>query len=56
MSEAASAGCVLQASHMVHSADDNGDKRLTLEEMLNNPYVFYSAAVDDEEEPWHDEF
>ena len=27
---------------MIHSADDNEDKRLTLEEMLNNPYVFYS--------------
>lgn len=47
---------VLQASHMIHSADDNGDKRLTLEEMLNNPYVFYSAAVDDGDEVWHDEF
>ncbi len=47
---------VAQASHMIHSADDDGDKRLTVEEMLNNPYVFYSAAVDDEEESWHDEF
>ncbi len=47
---------VAQASHMIHSADDNGDKRLTVDEMLNNPYVFYSAAVDDEEESWHDEF
>ena len=45
-----------QASHMIHRADDNGDKRLTVDEMLNNPYVFYSAAVDDEEESWHDEF
>ncbi len=38
-------------------ADENKDKRLTLTEMLNHPYVFYSTAYEHEEfEDSHDEF
>ena len=40
---------------MMESADDNGDGSLTLEEMLGNPYVFYSSSID-EEDASHDEF
>lgn len=35
------------------------DGRLTLEEMIENPYVFYNAIFSDEEEDdfnFHDEF
>ena len=41
---------------MVESADGDGDRNLTLGEMLNNPYVFYSSAIAEEEHDLHDEF
>ncbi|CAM6048002.1 unnamed protein product [Sphagnum compactum] len=46
-----------QAEHLLNEADENKDKRLTLTEMLNHPYVFYSTAYEHEEfEDSHDEF
>ncbi|KAH8945044.1 hypothetical protein BDL97_12G019000 [Sphagnum fallax] len=46
-----------QAEHLLNEADEDKDKRLTLNEMLNHPYVFYSTAYDNEEyEDFHDEF
>lgn len=39
-------------------ADENRDERLTLDEMLNHPYIFYSTAYDEDEFDYsqHDEF
>lgn len=40
-------------------ADSDKDGRLTLMEMTENPYVFYSAVFNDEEDDedeYHDEF
>jgi hypothetical protein len=39
-------------------ADENKDGRLTLDEMLNHPYIFYSTAYDEDEFDYsqHDEF
>ena len=41
-------------------ADADKDGRLTLAEMTDNPYVFYSAIFDDDEDEddyeYHDEF
>lgn len=39
-------------------ADVDKDGRLTLTEMIDNPYVFYSAIFSDEEDydDFHDEF
>lgn len=42
-------------------ADDNKDGKLTLDEMLDHDYVFYSTVYDagvndDNEEDYHDEF
>lgn len=40
-------------------ADTDKDGRLTLTEMIENPYVFYSAIFnddDDEDYGFHDEF
>lgn len=39
-------------------ADADKDGRLTLTEMIDNPYVFYSAIFneDDDEDDDHDEF
>ena len=45
----------MQATHMMESADDNGDGSLSLKEMLGNVYVFYSSSIDEEDEI-HDEF
>jgi len=45
-----------QAAHLVEQADEDKDLHLTLDEMLANPYVFYSAALTDEMEYYHDEF
>ena len=38
-------------------ADSDKDGRLTLTEMIDNPYVFYSAIFNDDEEDYeyHDE-
>jgi len=45
-----------QADHMIEQADNDKDGKLTLEEMVENPYVFYSAVGDDEDSYYHDEF
>jgi len=45
-----------QASHMIEQADNNQDGNLTLAEMVENPYVFYSAAIGDDDSYYHDEF
>lgn len=40
-------------------ADEDKDGRLTLTEMIENPYVFYSAIFNDDEDEdgdYHDEF
>lgn len=44
---------------MLLQADADKDGRLTLLEMIENPYVFYSAIFtddDDEDYDYHDEF
>ncbi|GHP09028.1 hypothetical protein PPROV_000776500 [Pycnococcus provasolii] len=48
-----------QAAHMVEQADGDGDGKLTLDEMKENPYVFYSAAFRKDssyDDTYHDEF
>ncbi|PKI63970.1 hypothetical protein CRG98_015646 [Punica granatum] len=46
------------AKQQADYADSNKDGRLTLTEMIENPYVFYSAVFNDEDEEYdyHDEF
>jgi len=45
-----------QAVYMIEQADDDKDGSLSLEEMLANPYVFYSAAMGEDDSYDHDEF
>ncbi|RAL39981.1 hypothetical protein DM860_008121 [Cuscuta australis] len=49
-----------QADYIIQQADSDKDGRLTLSEMIDNPYVFYSAIFnedeDDDYEEYHDEF
>ncbi|KAK9115502.1 hypothetical protein Sjap_014449 [Stephania japonica] len=47
-----------QADYIISQADTNKDGRLSLAEMIENPYVFYSAIFTDEDEYeyGHDEF
>ncbi|KAB2624014.1 calumenin [Pyrus ussuriensis x Pyrus communis] len=48
-----------QADYIISQADTDKDGRLTLGEMIENPYVFYSAIFNDDEEEdygYHDEF
>ncbi|XP_057963477.1 uncharacterized protein LOC131154589 [Malania oleifera] len=47
-----------QADYIISQADTDKDGRLTLREMIENPYVFYSAIFNDDEEDYesHDEF
>ncbi|KAJ4832283.1 hypothetical protein Tsubulata_012231 [Turnera subulata] len=48
-----------QADYIITQADTNKDGRLSLEEMIENPYVFYSAIFSEDEEDdydMHDEF
>lgn len=46
-----------QADYVLTQADTNKDGRLSLREMIENPYVFYSAIFsEDDEEGFHDEF
>ncbi|KAK8668880.1 hypothetical protein V6N13_106326 [Hibiscus sabdariffa] len=47
-----------QADYIVSQADLNKDGRLSLVEMIDNPYVFYSAIFNDSEDNYrhHDEF
>ncbi|GAB4851970.1 hypothetical protein Ancab_016161 [Ancistrocladus abbreviatus] len=45
-----------QADYIISQADMDKDGRLSLEEMIENPYVFYSAIFSDEEDyEYHDE-
>ncbi|KAK9292032.1 hypothetical protein L1049_019986 [Liquidambar formosana] len=44
------------SSYLIHEADDNGDGRLTLDEMLNHEYIFYSTVYDDRNEDDDDDF
>jgi hypothetical protein len=34
----------LQALHQMTAADNSGDGKLTLSEMVSNPYVFYGSS------------
>ncbi|KAK2459021.1 hypothetical protein P8452_05526 [Trifolium repens] len=48
-----------QAEYIISQADVDKDGRLTLPEMIENPYVFYSAIFNDDEDDYndyHDEF
>lgn len=46
-----------QADYIISQADTNKDGRLSLAEMIESPYVFYSAIFSEEEEyEYHDEF
>ncbi|KAI4373134.1 hypothetical protein MLD38_011293 [Melastoma candidum] len=47
-----------QAEYIISQADTDKDGRLTLTEMIDNPYVFYSAVFNDDEDDYefHDEF
>ncbi|GAB2284982.1 hypothetical protein Dimus_019437 [Dionaea muscipula] len=45
-----------QADYIISQADTDKDGRLTLTEMVDNPYVFYSAIFSDEDDyEYHDE-
>lgn len=45
-----------QAVHLIDQADEDSDQKLTLPEMLANSYVFYSAAMGNDDSYYHDEF
>lgn len=47
-----------QSDYIISQADTDKDGRLTLTEMIDNPYVFYSAIFNDDEDDYeyHDEF
>ncbi|KAL5721328.1 hypothetical protein ACHQM5_004986 [Ranunculus cassubicifolius] len=46
-----------QADYIISQADADKDGRLSLVEMIESPYVFYSAIFNEEEEyEYHDEF
>ncbi|KAK1307287.1 hypothetical protein QJS10_CPA10g01434 [Acorus calamus] len=46
-----------QADYMILQADEDKDGRLSLHEMIEHPYVFYSAIFSDEDDfDYHDEF
>ncbi|PIA35410.1 hypothetical protein AQUCO_03500056v1 [Aquilegia coerulea] len=46
-----------QADYIIQQADADKDGRLSLTEMIDNPYVFYSAIFNEAEEyEYHDEF
>ncbi|KAK2635813.1 hypothetical protein Ddye_030605 [Dipteronia dyeriana] len=48
-----------QTDYIISQADTDKDGRLTLTEMIENPYVFYSAIFNDDDEEdyeYHDEF
>eukprot|EP00850_Spirogloea_muscicola_P007742 SM000040S14754 [mRNA] locus=s40:118431:120957:+ [translate_table: standard] len=44
-----------QAHHMMEQADSNKDGHLSLEEMVEHPYVFYNTAYEEEGEGSHAE-
>ncbi|XP_071693525.1 uncharacterized protein [Rutidosis leptorrhynchoides] len=48
-----------QADYIISQADTDKDGRLSLTEMIDNPYVFYSAIFNEDEDEdfeYHDEF
>ncbi|XP_051148696.1 uncharacterized protein LOC127263630 [Andrographis paniculata] len=48
-----------QTEYIIQQADTDKDGRLTLTEMIDNPYVFYSAVFNEDEDDdygYHDEF
>ncbi|KAK1408770.1 hypothetical protein QVD17_40808 [Tagetes erecta] len=48
-----------QADYIIQQADADKDGRLSLTEMIDSPYVFYSAIFDEDEDEdyeYHDEF
>ncbi|KAG5619622.1 hypothetical protein H5410_004840, partial [Solanum commersonii] len=47
-----------QADYIIQQADADKDRRLTLKEMIDSPYVFYSAIFNEDDEDYedHDEF
>ncbi|RRT47293.1 hypothetical protein B296_00053834 [Ensete ventricosum] len=46
-----------QADYVISEADTDKDGRLNLKEMIENPYVFYSAIFTEEDDyNYHDEF
>lgn len=46
-----------QAEYVLQQADSDNDGRLSLQEMIEHPYVFYNSIFDDsEDEGYHDEF
>ncbi|CAO2203789.1 unnamed protein product, partial [Urochloa humidicola] len=46
-----------QAIHAISEADKDHDGRLTLDEMIDNPYTFYgSVYLSDDDDYFHDEF
>ncbi|XP_062120069.1 uncharacterized protein LOC133834466 [Humulus lupulus] len=44
------------ADYLMKEADDNKDGKLTLDEMLNHEYIFYSTVYDDTYEDFEDDF
>lgn len=45
-----------QADYVISQADTNKDGQLSLNEMIENPYVFYSALFTEDDYGSHDEF
>lgn len=43
-----------QAEHIISQADTDKDGRLSLHEMVENPYAYYSAMFNDDEEDYED--
>ncbi|CAM0946172.1 unnamed protein product [Alopecurus aequalis] len=44
-----------QADYVISQADTNKDGQLSLNEMIENPYVFYSALFTEDDDEFHDE-
>jgi Ca2+-binding EF-hand superfamily protein len=44
-----------QADYVITQADTNKDGQLSLQEMIENPYVFYSALFTEDDYGFHDE-
>uniref|UniRef100_A0A453NSV6 EF-hand domain-containing protein n=4 Tax=Pooideae TaxID=147368 RepID=A0A453NSV6_AEGTS len=44
-----------QADYVISQADTNKDGQLSLNEMIENPYVFYSALFTEDDYGSHDE-
>lgn len=44
-----------QADYVISQADTNKDGRLSMKEMIDNPYVFYNALFTENDYEFHDE-